>query len=194
MIFRIPARHPRLRPDLCRLAGRADRRARIGSGWRDQPVRRLAGAPCDAVQHHRECQLVRALATGVHRRLHTERPTRHERGDGGSLSRTSQSGRRGNRRPQCRLFRHRLRRIPIVLAALGQEALAPATIGSIITMCVIFAATIVIVEVALQSRPSRLALPAKVSCALIRNPILVASLSATAFPWVSNCRHRRKRF
>ncbi|MBP1848403.1 hypothetical protein J2046_006694 [Rhizobium petrolearium] len=42
---------------------------------------------------------------------------------------------------------------PIVLAALGQEALVPATIGSIITMCVIFAATIVIVEVALQSRP-----------------------------------------
>ncbi|NSZ77504.1 AEC family transporter (plasmid) [Agrobacterium tumefaciens] len=71
---------------------------------------------------------------------------------------------------------------PIVLAALGQEALVPATIGSIITMCVIFAATIVIVEVALQSRPSRLALPAKVGRTLIRNPILVASLSATAFP------------
>lgn len=71
---------------------------------------------------------------------------------------------------------------PIVLAALGQEALMPATIGSIITMCVIFAATIVIVEVALQNHSSRSSLPAKVGQTLIRNPILVASASATTFP------------
>ena len=71
---------------------------------------------------------------------------------------------------------------PIVLAALGREALIPATIGSIVTMCVIFAATIVIVEVALQKKASDSSLPVKVGRTLIRNPILVASASATAFP------------
>lgn len=71
---------------------------------------------------------------------------------------------------------------PIVLAALGQGALIPATIGSIITMCVIFATTIIIVEAALQSQASRFSLPGNVARTLIRNPILVASASATAFP------------
>ncbi|MFC7706241.1 AEC family transporter [Plastorhodobacter daqingensis] len=71
---------------------------------------------------------------------------------------------------------------PIVLVALGPEALVPATIGSIITMCVIFAAAIVLIEIGRQdeARPLRLAI--KVAVTLIRNPVLVAPAVATVFP------------
>lgn len=71
---------------------------------------------------------------------------------------------------------------PIVLLALGADALVPATIGSIVTMCVIFATAIVLVEAGLQAERQPLRLVLKVGATLIRNPILVASATAFVFP------------
>lgn len=71
---------------------------------------------------------------------------------------------------------------PIVLIALGREALVPATIGAIITMCIIFALAIVLIETGLQTAANPHHLARKVGRTLVRNPILVASVTAAAFP------------
>ena len=64
--------------------------------------------------------------------------------------------------------------IPLGLAVLGRDALVPALIATIITVCILFAVAVIVVEVALQSkgRPGRML--AKVSGQLLRNPLLVA--------------------
>ncbi|CAB3929411.1 AEC family transporter [Achromobacter insolitus] len=72
---------------------------------------------------------------------------------------------------------------PIALLALGQAALVPATIAAIITMCVVFAATIVLIEAGLRNEPHWLKLGLKVSGTLARNPIL--SASAAGAIWMS---------
>ncbi|HEP9100151.1 TPA: AEC family transporter [Pseudomonas aeruginosa] len=72
---------------------------------------------------------------------------------------------------------------PIALLALGQASLVPATIASIITMCVIFAAAIALIEAGLRDDPHWLRLGLKVSGTLARNPILVASAAGAA--WMS---------
>ncbi len=56
----------------------------------------------------------------------------------------------------------------------GRESLIPVAIASIITVCILFASAIVLIETGLQSgkRPHQLA--GKVAASLIRNPILVA--------------------
>lgn len=73
---------------------------------------------------------------------------------------------------------------PILLSALGKDALIPATIGSIITMCVIFAFVIVIIEAAGQKAKGAgiLDLVAKIGRTLAGNPILLASAIAAVFP------------
>ncbi len=71
---------------------------------------------------------------------------------------------------------------PITLAVLGHEALAPTTIASIITVCVVFAVAIILIEIGLQTeaRPGHLAL--KVARSLACNPLLVAPVLGTIFP------------
>jgi malonate transporter len=63
---------------------------------------------------------------------------------------------------------------PLCLMVFGRESLIPVAIASIITVCILFASAIVLIETGLQSgkRPHQLA--SKVAVSLIRNPILVA--------------------
>ncbi len=71
---------------------------------------------------------------------------------------------------------------PLVLVALGREALAPTLIASIITVCAIFAVAIVLIEIDLQTESSRGRLALKVGKSLARNPLLVSPLLGAVFP------------
>ena len=63
---------------------------------------------------------------------------------------------------------------PLCFMLFGRESLIPVAIASIITVCILFASAIVLIETGVQSgkRPHQLA--AKVITSLIRNPILIA--------------------
>jgi malonate transporter len=63
---------------------------------------------------------------------------------------------------------------PLALAALGPWALAPTLAAAILTVCVLFGAGIVLMELGRQSAASPLRLALKVVVALGRNPLLVA--------------------
>lgn len=71
---------------------------------------------------------------------------------------------------------------PLVLVALGPEASAPTLVGLILTVCVLFAIAIVLIELSLQAEahPARLAL--KVGRSLAANPLLVAPCLGTLVP------------
>jgi len=71
---------------------------------------------------------------------------------------------------------------PLVLVALGRDALAPTAVATIINVCVLFAIAIVIIEAGLQTekRPGRLV--AKVARSLVRNPLLVAPVLGALVP------------
>jgi predicted permease len=70
---------------------------------------------------------------------------------------------------------------PLALGALGPASLTPTLIASILTVCVIFAAALVLVEVGQQTerRPGRMAL--KVAASLVRNPLVVAPVLGGVF-------------
>jgi malonate transporter len=71
---------------------------------------------------------------------------------------------------------------PLALLVLGQEAMAPTTIACIITVCVVFAVAIVLIEIGLQpeGRPHLVAL--KVGRSLLCNPLLVAPALGALIP------------
>lgn len=71
---------------------------------------------------------------------------------------------------------------PITLAVLGHQALAPTTIASIITVCVVFGIAIILIEVGLQSEARALHLFKKVGKSLACNPLLVAPALGALFP------------
>ena len=62
---------------------------------------------------------------------------------------------------------------PLALAAFGKAALAPVLIATILTVCLIFAVAIVLIEIGLQKEKDRLTLVLRVAAALARNPLLV---------------------
>jgi predicted permease len=66
--------------------------------------------------------------------------------------------------------------LPLCLAAFGRESLPAATIAMILTVCVLFAVAIILIETGLQSevRPAHVAIA--VGRSLIRNPLLLAPL------------------
>lgn len=70
---------------------------------------------------------------------------------------------------------------PLTLAAIGPAAQAPTLAAAILTVCVLFAVALVLLEVALQAErhPGKLAL--KVGRSLARNPLLVAPLAGGVF-------------
>ncbi len=77
--------------------------------------------------------------------------------------------------------------LPLCLVAFGNESLAPATVATILTVCVLFAVAIVMIEIGLQAETRPLRLARKVGRSLIRNPLLVApalgaALAATGLP------------
>ena len=63
---------------------------------------------------------------------------------------------------------------PLMLAVFGPAGLTPALIATIVTVCLLFAVALVLIEIGLQTErhPSRMA--AKVAISLARNPLLVA--------------------
>ena len=70
---------------------------------------------------------------------------------------------------------------PLFLMLYGQEGLVPVTIASIITVCVLFASSIVLIEFGSQDEPHPLRLAMKVGSALVRNPLLVAPVAGTLY-------------
>jgi malonate transporter and related proteins len=71
---------------------------------------------------------------------------------------------------------------PLALVALGREALAPTLIATIITVCILFAIAIVLIETGLQTEKRRRHLFIKVGGSLLRNPLLVAPVLGAIFP------------
>ncbi len=70
---------------------------------------------------------------------------------------------------------------PLALAVLGPTTLAPTLIATLLTVCVLFAGAIVLVEASLQREPRPWPLLRKVLRALVRNPLLVAPLLGGAW-------------
>jgi malonate transporter and related proteins len=71
---------------------------------------------------------------------------------------------------------------PLALVAFGPAAMAPTTIANVITVCIIFALAIVLIEIGLQAEASRADLVLKVGRSLIRNPLLVAPALGALIP------------
>ena len=71
---------------------------------------------------------------------------------------------------------------PLALVALGKEALAPTLVASIITVCVLFAAAIILIEIGLQTEQRGAQLVWKVARSLLRNPLLVAPVLGALVP------------
>ncbi|MBN9145864.1 MULTISPECIES: AEC family transporter [unclassified Novosphingobium] len=63
---------------------------------------------------------------------------------------------------------------PLLLAVLGPSSLAPTLIASILTVCVLFALALVLLEIGLQAQAHPLHMARKVALSLARNPLLVA--------------------
>lgn len=63
---------------------------------------------------------------------------------------------------------------PLILAVVGQAGMAPTLVATIVTVCVLFAVAIVLIEASLQSQARRRDIARKTLLALIRNPLLVA--------------------
>jgi malonate transporter and related proteins len=61
---------------------------------------------------------------------------------------------------------------PLGLAAFGQASLAPVLIATILTVCLVFAFAIVLIEIGLQKEKNRLKLALRVAGTLARNPLL----------------------
>ncbi|EGO94206.1 MULTISPECIES: AEC family transporter [unclassified Acidiphilium] len=71
---------------------------------------------------------------------------------------------------------------PLVAVAIGRNALGPTLVATMITVCVLFGAAIVLIEIGLQTeqRPARMVL--KVVRSLGRNPLLVAPVAGAVVP------------
>ena len=62
--------------------------------------------------------------------------------------------------------------LPLCMLAFGHASLAPAVIATIMTVCVLFAVAIVLVELGLQREKKRVATMGKVVRSLVTNPLL----------------------
>ncbi len=66
--------------------------------------------------------------------------------------------------------------IPLCMLVLGDEALQPAMVASIIVVCVLFAIALACVETGLHAGQGLLRTLGKVSGALVRNPLVIAPM------------------
>ena len=71
---------------------------------------------------------------------------------------------------------------PLAAVALGRDALAPTLIATIMTVCVLFAVAIILIEVGLQTETRRHHLVLKVARSLSRNPLLLAPVLGALIP------------
>jgi malonate transporter and related proteins len=67
--------------------------------------------------------------------------------------------------------------LPLCLLAFGDASLAPAVIAMIMTVCVLFAVAIVLIELGLQTQKHPLATIGNVAKSLAKNPLLIAPLA-----------------
>jgi malonate transporter and related proteins len=68
---------------------------------------------------------------------------------------------------------------PLALVALGREAMGPTLVATILTICVLFAVAIVLIETSLQAETHPVRLVLKVGRSLLGNPLLVAPALGT---------------
>jgi predicted permease len=71
---------------------------------------------------------------------------------------------------------------PLAVMAFGQDALAPTTVATVMTVCVLFAIAIVLIETGLQTEARGLHVAVKVARSLARNPLLVAPVLGALVP------------
>ncbi len=71
--------------------------------------------------------------------------------------------------------------LPLCPLAFGKESLAPAVIATIITVCVLFAVAIVLIELGLQTEKRLSATLGRVGLSLMKNPLLVAPIAGALF-------------
>ena len=71
---------------------------------------------------------------------------------------------------------------PLALVALGRGAMGPTLIATILTVCVLFAVAIVLIETSLQTETRRRQLLRKVGLSLLRNPLLMAPALGALVP------------
>ncbi|WP_158744415.1 AEC family transporter [Acidisphaera sp. L21] len=71
---------------------------------------------------------------------------------------------------------------PLAVVALGRGALAPTLVATIMTVCILFAVAIVLIEIGLQTERQRAKLALKVTKSLVRNPLLVAPVLGALIP------------
>ena len=71
---------------------------------------------------------------------------------------------------------------PLALVALGRDTLPLTTIAAIITVCVVFAVAILLIEIGLQAESHPAKVAGKVTLSLVRNPLLVAPALGALVP------------
>lgn len=72
--------------------------------------------------------------------------------------------------------------IPLAAVALGKDALAPTLVATLMTVCLLFAVAIVLIEIGLQQEKRRAHLVMKVLRALAKNPLLIAPILGMIVP------------
>lgn len=70
---------------------------------------------------------------------------------------------------------------PLVLAVIGPEAMAPAMIATILTVCVLFSIALILVEIGLQSEARPGHMLKKLAMSMARNPLIVAPVLGALF-------------
>lgn len=70
---------------------------------------------------------------------------------------------------------------PLTVAALGLGMLTPTLIATLLTVCLLFAVSIVLIEIGLQEERSGLKVARKVLIALARNPLVIAPTLGAVF-------------
>jgi malonate transporter len=70
---------------------------------------------------------------------------------------------------------------PLALAVLGPTALAPTLIAAILTVCLLFGAALILIEIGLQTERHPRRMATKVGLSLARNPLLVAPALGVLF-------------
>lgn len=71
--------------------------------------------------------------------------------------------------------------IPLVLAALGQSAMGATVVANILTVCILFALALVLIEVSLQEAASPAEVCKKTLLSLIKNPLVISPLAGAVF-------------
>lgn len=70
---------------------------------------------------------------------------------------------------------------PLTLAAMGQGMLAPTLIATLLTVCLLFAVSIVLIEISLQGGGDPVRVAGRVAVSLTKNPLVIAPVLGALF-------------